>query len=290
MDELDPIPTDADDEASSLIAYRHSCPEQGRRDGWTPFSRKLFLQVLSETGRVKLALEYCRLSKQSAYALRHRDPLFAAGWDAACHMARTHLADTLFERAIDGFEETVTRNGEVVATRHRFDSRLSTAVLGRLDKRCDRAEEQGAPYLALVARWDEWLDQVGKGEEEQAMAMLESAPAENANNGQLGQLPLGENPTELDLGDEERAVADDEYSFWQDETGNWLTDYPPPENYSGYQHGAWGDLRYKRDCTAEESELLDAAEQSSLGRQMAQAAARRDAYFAALKAELSGSE
>jgi hypothetical protein len=55
-------------------------PEDSRRDGWTPFHRRLFLEVLAETGRVSLACEYCRLSKQSAYALRARDPLFAAGW------------------------------------------------------------------------------------------------------------------------------------------------------------------------------------------------------------------
>src|SRR5512139_2859899 len=82
---------------SELAPYSETPVEQGRRDGWTPFARKLFLQVLSETGRVKLACDYCRLSTQSAYALRHRDPLFAAGWDAACELARTPLEDALYE-------------------------------------------------------------------------------------------------------------------------------------------------------------------------------------------------
>ena len=118
-------------------------PSIGRRDGWTPFARRLFLEVLAETGRVSQACEYAQLTKQSAYALRARDPLFAASWDAACELARAPLADALYERALDGVTETITRDGEVVAERHRHDSRLSIAVLHRLDKRCDRAVELG---------------------------------------------------------------------------------------------------------------------------------------------------
>ncbi len=105
-----PVPSDA--EGAITIT---------RRDGWTPFARRLFLEVLAETGRVTLACEYARLTKQSAYALRARDPLFAAGWDAACELARAPLADALYEQAIEGVTDTITRNGEVVAERHRFD-------------------------------------------------------------------------------------------------------------------------------------------------------------------------
>lgn len=78
-----------DDDDATLPAS----PDQGRRDGWTPFARRLFLEVLSQTGRVTLACEYAQLSKQSAYALRARDPVFAASWDAACELARAGLAD-----------------------------------------------------------------------------------------------------------------------------------------------------------------------------------------------------
>lgn len=282
MEVHDPFAAELEsDEPSSLTPHRH--------DGWTPFARKLFLQVLAETGRVKLACEYCRLSTQSAYALRHRDPVFAAGWDAACELARAPLADALYERAMDGYEETITRDGEVVATRHKFDSRLSIAVLHRLDKRCDRAEEKGARHLPLIDRWDEWLDLIGNGAETEAAAMLQADPQENSPDNQLRQLPLGENPTALDSEDDD-ALAAIQCGFWQDDEGNWRTDYPAPEGFDGFQQGNWGDVRYWRDCTAEESQLLDSAEKSSLGRLKDQAAALRDAYFAELKAELSGYE
>jgi hypothetical protein len=156
-----------------------------RRDGWTPFARRLFLEVLAETGRVSRACEYAGLTKQSAYALRHRDPVFAAGWDAACELARAPLADALYEQAMEGVTDTITRNGEVVAERHRHDSRLSIAVLHRLDKRCDVARDQGAMHLPLLRHWDEWLALVGKGEEAAALALIETAP-----HGQVGQLPV----------------------------------------------------------------------------------------------------
>jgi hypothetical protein len=138
-------------EVATAPSQDEGLPSTFRRDGWTPFARRLFLEVLAETGRVSLACEYCGLSKQSAYALRARDPVFATSWDAACEIARAPLADALYEKAIDGVTDTITRDGEVVATRHRFDSRLSIAVLHRLDKRCDRAAETGAHHLALGA-------------------------------------------------------------------------------------------------------------------------------------------
>lgn len=85
-----------------MAALEDLSDPSSRIDGWTPFNRKLFLQVLAETGRVTQACDYCRLSKQSAYALRARDPIFAAGWDAACELARMPLADGSTSRRLTG--------------------------------------------------------------------------------------------------------------------------------------------------------------------------------------------
>jgi hypothetical protein len=150
-------------------------PPPARRDGWTPFLRKLFLQVIADTGRLTLACEYTGLTRQSAYALATRDPLFAAGWDAAAMFARRPVNDTMTEQALEGITETITRADGVVVTRHRFDTRLSIAVLSRLDKRCDRAEERGDKHLAVMRNWDEWLDLIGKGDDQAAQAILDGA-------------------------------------------------------------------------------------------------------------------
>ena len=268
MDHRDITPTPSGDD--DLPAFPTPC----RRDGWTDFARRLFLEVLSETGRVSRACEFCRMSPQSAYALRNRDPLFAAGWDAACALARAPLADALRERAIDGLTETIRRDGEIVAERHRHDSRLSIAVLHRLDKRCDRAEEQGARYLPLVARWDEWLDHVGKGEDQAALALLENAHPEKAPDHQLHQLPLGENPTEEGGGDE--LLLD----YWEDEDNRFLTNFPPPAGFDGEEDGEWGQPDYSRTCTEAEVAVLDRARRHNQAVAKKDAVDRRDAWLA----------
>jgi hypothetical protein len=204
--------------------------------------------------------------------------LFAAGWDAAAELARAPLADALYEKALEGVTDTITKDGEVVATRHRFDSRLSIAVLHRLDKRCDRAEERGSKHLALVAHWDEWLSLVGKGEEEGARAILEPAP-----DSQASQLPLEESPTEddgIDLTDR----------CWKDGIDDiWMTDFPPPEGFTGYESRPYDEVAdeepYVRACTEEEIAILeaDAARASAVEREEDEAL--RDAWFELLESE-----
>jgi len=261
-------------------------PDQERVDGWSPFLRKLFLQVLAETGRVGTASEYTGLSRQSAYALRARDPLFAAGWDAACELARAPLADALYEKALDGVTDTITKDGAVVATRHRFDSRLSIAVLNRLDKRCDRAEERGSRHLALVAHWDEWLTLVGKGAEAEAAALLEPVPAEPVNSCQPCRLPESGNPTE----EEEDEGLDLTDRYWRDGIDDiWMTDFPPPTGFTGYESRSYDendpDERYVRVCTEEEVELLDGDEARQRAAERAEDEALRAAWFEMLREE-----
>src|ERR1043165_6048424 len=45
-----------------LAAYERIAPDCERRDGWTPFLRKLFLQVIAETGKIGLACEATGMS------------------------------------------------------------------------------------------------------------------------------------------------------------------------------------------------------------------------------------
>ena len=269
----------SDPQALAAFVERAS-PNNGRTDGWTPFARRLFLEVLAETGRVSRACEYAQLTPQSAYRLRARDPLFAASWDAACELARAPLADALYERALDGVTETITKDGEVVATRHRHDNRLSIAVLNRLDKRCDRAIETGANHLPILRHWDEWITLVGRGEDAAAEALLDSS-----EHHQLHQLPLGENPT---AEPEEVEEVDPSDRCWSlDELGDkvWKTDFPPPPGFTGWQKGDFGDWNYERDCTDEEAAVLEAKEAAEDAAERKDDERLRDAWFAMLKEE-----
>jgi hypothetical protein len=182
------------------------------------------------------------------------------------------------EHSMNGITETITRNGEVVAERHRFDSRLAMSVLTRLDKRCDVALERNARYLHVVRHWDEWLQLIGQGDDQAARAVLATGTLPRALNGQVGQLPLVANPTP--------EPEDPSGDCWQDEDGAWWTDFPPPPDFDGLEEGRWSDFGYKRQCSDDEADLLDAADEVERNEGLADAEADRDAWFAELKAEL----
>jgi hypothetical protein len=243
-----------------------------RHDGWTPERKRLFLSRLAECGVIVEACEAAGMSARSAYNLRDRDPLFAAGWDAANVKARQPLADEAYSRARNGVVERIYKDGVVVAERHRYDNRLTMAVLARLDARIDRAEEKGAAHLAVAARWNEYLAALAEDRREDGMALLETAPAAtpaaNAGHRELHELRDGEDP-EMD-----HPADVDRHIVW-DEDGTYWTDYPPPPGFDGEEQGAFRDRDYRRTLSPAEQAVVDA----DAADYAARCAARRDAYF-----------
>ena len=78
-------------------------------------------------------------------------------------------------------------------------------------------------------------------------------------------------------------ISLEDEAAWPHQDGGWRTSFPPPENFTGVEHGQWGDHDYERDCTAEEAALLDAAEHADRETARTAAATRRDAWFASLR-------
>lgn len=298
-----------------LSAYKRIAPERERRDGWTPFLRRLFLQVIAEGGGVSAACAYTKMSRSSAYALEARDRVFAAGWAAASYFARNPMADDFYEKARDGIIDTITRGDGVTVTRRRFDSRLSIAVLNRLDRRCDRAEERCSTHLAAVRNWDEYLTLVGNGDDKAAEALLdrsalsavegsgvERSGVEGVRDRQHCQLPErafpipppdppGCEPSEYCW----RAGSDADLRPNRAHPlpdGTWITTFPPPPGFDGYENCPFdGVAWYERACTPEEAELLDASEAAGAAEEEAEdiafAEAERDSFFGKLRAELA---
>ena len=63
------------------------------------------------------------------------------------------------------------------------------------------------------------------------------------------------------LNPESTGPADDEFGgrdVWDDEDGNWWTDFPPPAGFDGEEDGKWGDPDYKRALAADEQAVIDA--------------------------------
>ena len=63
--------------------------------------------------------------------------------------------------------------------------------------------------------------------------------------------------------------------LWEDGHGNWLTDYPPPEGFDGWEEGEPGQTAYQRTLTDEEAKALRA---HAAGRG-ARAREARDRFF-----------
>lgn len=144
-----------------------------RHDGWTPERRRIFLETLAECGTVQDACRAAGMSPASAYALRQRasGALFALGWAAALRHARERLADELLSRAMHGCTETVERGDEVI-TRHRFDNRLSMAVLTRLDREAEKFDNAARTVTTVAADFEALLECVEAGDAEAEAAFV----------------------------------------------------------------------------------------------------------------------
>lgn len=257
-----------------------------RHDGWTPEKKRLFLECFAECGVIVDACEAAGMSARAVYNLRDRDPLFAAGLDAACVKARGPLADEAYSRARNGVVERIYKDGVVVAERHRYDNRLTMAVLTRLDARIDRAEEKGSPHLALVERWDDYLDAVSEDRREDGLALL--APPEPPEPEPPPSPGLGANARDHELHElhpDEEEGMEDPYDVWEAE-GCWWTDYPPPAGFEGEEEGSYGDYKYRRTLSPAEQAVIDAdeardaaEEAEELAAERTVAEAQRDLYF-----------
>ena len=104
-------------------------PRQGRRDGFTPRRRRIFLKTMRKTGCVQDACRRARISDTVAYNLRDRDPMFARLWDAALVAAGADLQILAWQYAIEGEEEEVWAYGKRVGTRRKRDAQLFRMLL-----------------------------------------------------------------------------------------------------------------------------------------------------------------
>jgi hypothetical protein len=142
-------------------------PRPPRHDGFTLDRVRIFLDTLAATGVVADACRAAGVSRVAAYDLRKRTSgrAFSLAWDAALLLARPRVSDEVMSRSIHGVIDRVYRNGELVAERHRYDNRLTMAVLTRLDRQAEAMGEGAATARTIAGEWDQFLDIVESGGE-----------------------------------------------------------------------------------------------------------------------------
>ena len=259
-----------------------------RHDGWTGDKMAIFCETLAETAVVAEACEAARMGISGAYAARRRNPVFAAAWDAALIIARERLADTLLARSLEGNIEQIWRDGELVGERHLIDNRLGLQILRRLDRRADATtvrpeRSRGAGPSAQPFDWTLAVEALRTGDDEgvaRALALIESNEVEEVEGDPNLPLRHDEDDT-LDLSDR----------CWRDpiDTDIWLTDFPPPAGFTGYESRDYDDIyddeAYVRACTEEEVAILEADERAARAAERAEEEELRDAWFALLREE-----
>lgn len=156
-------------ETEQQLAALTSAPAAGtpasRSDGWTPDRIRAFLNALSQCGVVADAARAAGMSKQSAYAFRNsaRGRGFNVAWHAALLLVRRRLADVVMSRALNGCVEVIVRDGEVWGERHRFDNRLTMAVLSRLDSYAEDYRHQSHVPRRVGEEFDAFVEAVCAG-------------------------------------------------------------------------------------------------------------------------------
>ena len=255
-----------------------------RHDGWTGEAIAKFLETLADTGIVLEACDAACKSSTGAYALRRRSPAFAHAWETALGIARDRLADTLLGRSLEGNVEQIFKDGEIVAEKHYLDNRLGLAVLKRLDQRTDGAKVARRPSPSPAVKepdWDLALTALRTGEADDIGAALAMLRGDEVGEVCNPHLPMG--PCQLCAHPDEEE-AEEEHCWTED--GEWWTNFPPPQGFTGIEQGAWGAFRYRRHCTDEELVLLEANLQLTGMESLAEASAKRDSWFAQLSKEL----
>ena len=88
--------------------------QQRTHKGWTPSRRERFLDHVAATCNVRAATEAVGLSQSSVYALRRRDPAFAAQWRMALLAGYDRLEEMLVSKAISVLEGVAVGDPDTV--------------------------------------------------------------------------------------------------------------------------------------------------------------------------------
>lgn len=104
---------------------------RARRDGWTQQRQRAFARALADTGSYGRAAAQVGISMTSVQRLRRKSPEFQAQCDKALVEGGTTIEEAAYVRAVEGWEEAVIHNGQVVGYRRRFSDVLAKTLLER---------------------------------------------------------------------------------------------------------------------------------------------------------------
>lgn len=138
---------------AAWIAERGAAPPaerigRERRDGWTADKRARFLALLASGETVRAAAAAVGLHESAAHAFRRRSPGFAAEWDQALVTRAMSPLEAAYARAVEGWDEPVVFQGQVVAHKRRYSDAALRLLIAREDKRLAKVQADMAEAAA----------------------------------------------------------------------------------------------------------------------------------------------
>lgn len=79
-----------------------------RHDGWTPARSRRFIEALAAGHDVRRACAGVGLSREAAYKLRRRDPVFAQEWQTTLRTAREDDAEAFLASLPENLRRTMS--------------------------------------------------------------------------------------------------------------------------------------------------------------------------------------
>jgi hypothetical protein len=234
------------------VSVRH------RIDGWTPEKQREYVEALADSGVARYAAARVGMSEQSAGRLRRRAD--ARSFDRACAAAMRigarRLVSVAFERAIEGTVKRHYYHGELKSEERVYDNRLLMALIGKLPHLFEPEAEE------VEKSWQPWMEAVEQG---------------------LPEPPRVETPEPEPQPDETAPEeAEDDFAgryVWEEQDGEWRTDFPPPAGFDGYEEGEPGEPDYQRELTEAELAAIEEEDEVDHTERLDEERAARDRFF-----------
>lgn len=164
-------------------------PQMSSRAVLAKKKRRVFLQVLAQTGRVAEAARACGYTDTSTLtAYRRNDEEFAEEWDDALLDAAHVLEEEVWRRAHDGILEPIYYKGKVAGYKTNYSDTLAMFILRGLKPGTYRDNVRGgdmninfgiAVMPMTATNDDQWEKRAVLMHSEQKTITIEAKPVEN---------------------------------------------------------------------------------------------------------------
>lgn len=266
--------------AANLVAREHIAD--------TLLARAIHGQVETTTKPDGSTVARHRFDNRLAVTMLKRLDAQAEDSGPAHHAARLIAGD--WEAYCDGLErdDGPLRAGLFLGLRAAADERDGDLTAMVQLARADRFRRTGAGLAAEVevadldpaqrAGWtaEQWV-------RAEAAGLLALAPAPPAEDDAPGSPHSPLRPTEADEQDDEEEAY---IPVWEEDVDEWMTSFPPPPRFDGYEDGRPHEPDYRRELTPEEAFIVQATRGEDYGAMVQARITERDRWFAAASMRL----